>query len=84
MTATHERCFLRCLWLWMDLSCELSAGSAGSTPALYPGAEAADRKVPARLHSASPRQEGRPRSAGAGAVRAPLGHSLEAGALQEV
>ena len=59
-------------------------GSAGSTPAMCPGAESAGRKVPAPLHSTSPQQKGRPRSAGEGAVRAPLGHSLGAGALQEV
>ena len=51
---------------------------------MHPGAEAAGRKVPAPLQSASPRQRGRPRSAGEGAVREPLGHSLGAGALQEV
>ena len=51
---------------------------------MCPGAEAAGRKVPAPLQSASPQQRGRPRSAGEGAVREPLGHSLGAGALQEV
>ena len=61
-----------------------SVGSAGSTPAMHPGAEAVGQKVPVPLQSASPQQRARPRSAGEGAVREPLGHSLGAGALQEV
>ena len=72
----------------------------GSTPVLYPGSGSAAEAVPAPLRSASPKQLGRPQSAGrdivshpvrlsdhsaeeAGAVRAPLGHSLDRGALQQ-
>ena len=68
---------------------------------LYPGSGSAAEAVPAPLRSASPKQLGRPRSAGrdivshpvrlsdhsaedAGAVREPLGHSLDRGALQQV
>ena len=52
----------------------MSAGSAGSTPTIYPGAEAADQRVPRPLPSTSPEQRGRPRSAckGGASPRAPL------------
>ena len=68
---------------------------------LYPGSYSAAEAVPAPLRSASPKQLGRPRSAGrdisshpvslsdhsaeeTGALREPLGHSLDKGTLQQV
>ncbi len=68
---------------------------------LHPRSNSATEASPAPLRSASPKQMGRPRSAGrdiashpvslsghsiedAGALREPLGHSLDKGALQQV
>ena len=68
---------------------------------LYSGTGTAAEALPEPLRSASPKQLGRPRSAGKeleshpvnvsghsaedeGAVRQPLGHSLDKGALQQV